>query len=261
MSGSETPGFSYSKAKKRRASVGGGNKPAAQGCAHTHTHTHTPRTHHARTLHLCSLSPLTCCTRRRLELDRPHCGHPLHIERLLCVGRKPYGAQGAASAAATAHRVEGPRHEGASHKYTRSGQTNIHTDRQTDIQSHTRRHIHTTHTHTSNGHGAPADHPHPRTHKTDTSTRRQKTDLPRPPQIIVNSVLKGARNSLGVLMLVFIVYVIFGGAAVQLWQSVLRNRCYDDAQVVNGVPMRPGADTHTHIHTHKTNLHSHIHTT
>lgn len=58
-------------------------------------------------------------------------------------------------------------------------------------------------------------------------------------QIIVNSLLKGAQNCLSVLLLVFVVYVILGGAATQLWSGVLRNRCYNDSQIVNGVPVYP----------------------
>lgn len=60
-------------------------------------------------------------------------------------------------------------------------------------------------------------------------------------QIIINSLLMGAKAMLNVFILIVVVYVIFGGAAVQMWGGVFRNQCYERAQIVNDVPTYPGA--------------------
>jgi hypothetical protein len=49
----------------------------------------------------------------------------------------------------------------------------------------------------------------------------------------------GAKKMLNVFLLIMVVYVIFGGAAVQMWAGVLRQQCYDRAQVINEVPTYP----------------------
>lgn len=58
-------------------------------------------------------------------------------------------------------------------------------------------------------------------------------------QLILNSLIFGAVGMFPVFLVISFVYIVFGGVALQLWQGTLRNRCYDVAQVVNGVPTYP----------------------
>lgn len=51
----------------------------------------------------------------------------------------------------------------------------------------------------------------------------------------------GAKAMLNVFILIVVVYVIFGGAAVQMWGGVFRNQCYERTQIVNDVPTYPSA--------------------
>ncbi len=58
----------------------------------------------------------------------------------------------------------------------------------------------------------------------------------------MNSLLIGGKNMDQVLMLLAVVYIIFGGVAVQIWSGVLRQECYLDSQIVNGIPINPSMD-------------------